>query len=126
MNIQDVRHGLKRYFGVNALFLTIIAIFLAITLNVKVAQSWLMGGMIYIIPQTLFAAVVFRYQGAQKAKKIAKSFYLGEAIKIIATMVLFGSVFVWFNVVPSALFLGFILSQGVMWFFPWIVNDGFK
>jgi F0F1-type ATP synthase assembly protein I len=126
MKKKQVRHDLEQFFAANILFLLIGGVFLVVVLNLQVAKSWLIGGTIHLIPQALFATVFFYYQGALKAKKIAQCFYVAEVIKLFATLILFGSVFLWVDVVPSALFAGFVLSQGVMWFFPWIVNDGFK
>lgn len=126
MKKSHVWRGLSRLFLVQAALLAIIAGVLALFCDLRVTKSWIMGGSVCLIPQAMFAAMLFYYTGAQKAKKIAKCFYVGEAVKMIATVLLFGSIFMWFDIVPSALFMSFILMQGVMWLSPWIVKDGFK
>lgn len=121
-----MKQSIKLFFIVQLVFLTIGACLLDLTLGQKTAISWILGGLINVIPQAIFAEFLFHFQGAKKAKKIAKCFYWGETAKLISTIVMFGSVFKWFNIVPSALFISFVLMQGVVWFSPWIVKNDIK
>jgi ATP synthase protein I len=58
-----------------------------------VARSMLLGGAVYLLPQTWFAWQAFRFQGARSAFSMVRAFYRGEAGKYILTAALFAVVF---------------------------------
>ena len=83
------------------------------------AYSLLIGGLICLIPGTLFARKAFKYRGARSAGLIVKELYKGEAIKLILIGAGFALSFIYIdplNVV--ALFSGFVLVHitGVLMF----------
>lgn len=83
------------------------------------AYSLLIGGLICLIPGTLFARKAFKYRGARSAELIVKALYQGEAIKLVLTGAGFALSFIYIeplNVV--ALFSGFVLVHitGVLMF----------
>src|SRR5690606_2935274 len=51
--------------------------------------SGLCGGLIVWLPNLYFAHKAFRFSGARAAQSIVRSFYAGEAGKLILTAVLF-------------------------------------
>jgi len=60
----------------------------------KVAgYSGLLGGLIAWLPNLYFSFKAFRYRGAHAAQDIVRSFYSGEAGKLILTAVLFALTF---------------------------------
>jgi ATP synthase protein I len=74
------------------------------------AYSLLIGGLISLIPGTLFANRVFKYRGARAARQIAREVNRGEAIKLVLSAAGFAAAFIVvdpLNVV--ALFSGFVL-----------------
>ncbi|WP_339858888.1 ATP synthase subunit I [Pseudohongiella acticola] len=74
------------------------------------AYSLLIGGLICLIPGTLFARKAFKYRGARSAELIVKELYKGEAIKLVLMGAGFALSFIYvkpLNVV--ALFSGFVL-----------------
>ena len=74
------------------------------------AYSLLIGGLISLIPGTLFANRVFKYRGARAARQIAREVNRGEAIKLVLSAAGFAAAFIAvhpLNVV--ALFSGFVL-----------------
>lgn len=104
--------------------LTIIfSIVLAVIFGQLYALSAFLGGMVCIIPNGYFAWNVFRFNGAKAAKKIANSFYKGEAIKFFLTVVLFTLVFKWFDIAPLAFFMTYIMGCLVYWLSPLIFNN---
>jgi ATP synthase protein I len=91
--------------------------------NQTIAYSLLIGGMICWIPNLYFAKKVFVISGARYAREVLRSFYSGEAVKLILTAVLFG--LVWKNLKVDALsvFIGFIVVQFAHWMAPWILSN---
>jgi len=81
--------------------------------------SALLGGLICWLPSCWFAYRAFRYRGARAARLIVRSFYAGEAGKLLLTMALFTLVFVNLESVNAlALFAGFAGVQLVNWIVP--------
>src|SRR5690554_3092525 len=48
------------------------------------AYSLLIGGLICLVPGTLFARRAFMFRGARSAELIVKQLYIGEAIKLVS------------------------------------------
>ncbi|HBN14046.1 MAG TPA: F0F1 ATP synthase subunit I, partial [Pseudohongiella sp.] len=91
------------------LFLLLISALAAILAGWVSAYSLLIGGLISLIPGTLFASRVFKYRGARAAQMIAREVYRGEAIKLVLSAAGFALSFIYvepLNVV--ALFSGFV------------------
>lgn len=80
----------------------------------------MLGGLVAILPSALFAKKLFRYQGARAASQIVKSFYFGEALKLLSTAILFTLVFIVYKVAALAFFLTYILVLMTYWFAPLI------
>ena len=72
--------------------------------------SALFGGLIYAVPNALFARQVFAYRPAGAIGRIVRSFYWGEVVKLSLTAVLFSAVFIWARPLEiGVLFFAFIL-----------------
>lgn len=85
--------------------------------------SALCGGLIAWLPNMYFAYKAFRYTGARAAQAIVKSFYAGEAGKLILTAVLFALTFAGVKpLAPLAVFGVFLLTQLVSWFAPLLIK----
>ncbi|WP_407313896.1 F0F1 ATP synthase subunit I [Pseudomonas sp. nanlin1] len=85
--------------------------------------SGLCGGLIAWLPNVYFAFKAFRFTGARAAQAIVRSFYAGEAGKLILTAVLFALAFVGVKpLAPIALFGVFLLTQSVSWFAPLLMR----
>ncbi|PZQ36175.1 MAG: F0F1 ATP synthase subunit I [Pseudomonas putida] len=102
-----------------AVFPVLLAQFVVLLLATLVLWQWkgavsgysgLCGGLIAWLPNMYFAWKAFRFSGARAAQAIVKSFYAGEAGKMILTAVLF------------ALFGVFVLTLLVSWFAPLLMN----
>jgi len=90
----------------------LLASVIAIPLDMVVAYSIMIGGMISVIPNAYFARQVFRYAGAAYAREVAQSFYRGESGKFIATLALFATTFA--LVKPLQVFVLFLAYLIVM------------
>ena len=83
---------------------------LAFLLDDKMAAiSALVGGLINILPNAMFILITHKYGGAQSAKKIMRSFYLGEVVKILLTATLFASTFIFLPVKILPLLVTYII-----------------
>lgn len=95
----------------------------AIVAGAAAAFSALLGGLVCWLPNVYFAWRAFRYQGAQFAQDIVKSFYRAEAGKFALTAALFTLVFV---VVPPsnpAFFFGaYVATLFTQWLGPWLLR----
>ncbi len=77
--------------------------------------SSLFGGIIAIFPNIMFALIYFRYSGALAAKKVVQSFYLGEILKLLTTLILFTVVFQWSKLKALPLFVVYIATLMTYW-----------
>lgn len=83
------------------------------------ALSAAAGGLASLIPNLYFAYRTFRYSGARSAQMILRSFYSGEAIKLVMTALIFAVVFKYLKTLNvAALFGGFIMVQMAVWLTP--------
>jgi ATP synthase protein I len=81
------------------------------------------GGLIAWLPNLYFAHKAFRFSGARAAKAIMRSFYAGEAGKLILTAVLFALLFAGVKPLSAlAVFGVFVLTQSVGWFSPLLIR----
>ncbi len=82
------------------------------TTDSAIARSVLAGGLISALSNSYFAVQAFRYQGADNAEKVVRSFLKGEIGKIVIAVLLFALSFNFLeglNVV--ALFSGFLFAH---------------
>ncbi len=82
------------------------------TTDAAIARSVLAGGLISALSNSYFAVQAFRYQGADNADKVVRSFLKGEIGKIVIAVLLFALSFNFLeglNVV--ALFSGFLFAH---------------
>ncbi|WP_324732593.1 F0F1 ATP synthase subunit I [Pseudomonas paeninsulae] len=88
--------------------------------------SGLCGGLIAWLPNLYFAHKAFRFSGARAAQAIVRSFYAGEAGKLILTAVLFALTFAGVKPLDAlAVFGVFLLTQLVNWFSPLLMKIRF-
>lgn len=112
--LQGAQRLLICQLSVTVLF-AVIAMLLS---SATAATSALLGGVVSMVPTAYFAIKLFRYQGARAARQIVNSFYKGEALKMILTIVLFALVFKFFNIIPLVFFATYIVAQMMFWFAP--------
>jgi ATP synthase protein I len=73
------------------------------------AYSALSGGLIAIVPQAYFAALTFRWRGAQSASNMARSSYAGEVGKFLLSIAGFALVFALLRPIDApAVFVGYL------------------
>jgi len=103
------------YQAAGCLVVTLIGLFWGLV----TAYSALLGGLVCLLPNCYFAYRAFKFQGARAARHIIRSFYAGEAGKLMLTAVLFGLVFSQVSSINAlAVFLGFGAVQFIQWLVP--------
>lgn len=106
--------------------LLLAAIALYATQGKVSGYSGLCGGLIAWLPNLYFAHKAFRFSGARAAQAIVRSFYAGEAGKLILTAVLFALTFAGVKPLEAlAVFGVFLLTQLVNWFAPLLMKTRF-
>jgi len=94
--------------------------------GVVAGYSGLLGGLIAWLPNVYFAYKAFRYSGARSAQMIVRSFYAGEAGKLVLTAVLFALAFAGVKPLePLALFGIYLLALMVSWCAPLLMGHTF-
>jgi len=103
-----------------------VAVVLWQWLGAVAGYSGLCGGLIAWLPNMYFAHKAFRFSGARAAQAIVRSFYAGEAGKLILTAVLFALTFAGVKPLEAlAVFGVFFLTQLVNWFAPLLMKIRF-
>jgi ATP synthase protein I len=103
--------------------LALAALLLWQWLGMVAGYSALLGGLIAWLPNLYFAHKAFRFSGARAAKDIVRSFYAGEAGKLILTFVLFALTFAGVKPLEApALFGVYLLTLLVSWFAPLLIT----
>jgi ATP synthase protein I len=88
-----------------------IAIILMLSIDRIAAYSAALGGIACILPNLLFARFAFRYSAAESAGLVMKWFYIGEAIKIIVTVLIFALSLIWLKDLNfAAMFITYIIA----------------
>ena len=75
----------------------------------------MIGGLAAYLPNVLFAARVGGPNGNTSARRLLETFYVGEALKLISTALLFVFIFQLPNILFPSLFIGFISVIMVFW-----------
>jgi ATP synthase protein I len=100
-----------------------LAMLCTLAFGLNAGGSVILGGLVCIIPNMYFAIKLFRHQGARAIKQIVNGFYVGEALKIMLTMILFTVVLVLFRITPLAFFGSYFTILMTHWFAPWIIGN---
>lgn len=96
--------------AIQLLVTVVVVIALAMTVDLETASSVALGGLAYIVPNAYFAKYVFRHSAADSAQLALRWFYVGEVIKIIATLLIFAMAFLWMERLnEAALFATYIV-----------------
>ena len=87
--------------------------------------SALLGGFLALLPQALFAFLMFRHRGARRVGQAVQQMLMAEMMKFGLTVVLFALVFI--GVQPSnpiSLLCAYSVVLMVHWLAPWLMRTG--
>lgn len=86
------RSAAYRLVFIQAASALIVSIFFFAVWGYMYGLSAFAGGIIAVLPNFVFATLAFSYSGASSSGKVVQSFFQGEAIKMLLTIVLFALV----------------------------------
>lgn len=105
----------RRILALQAL-VTLIAATAALALaDLRAAWSALLGGGINMTATLYFAYRVFAAGPGSTGRQVARAFYIGEAVKIVLTAVLFMAVLLWVKVALLPLFVTYAATMLAFW-----------
>jgi ATP synthase protein I len=117
---QSGLRGARRLLAMQAGMTLALASALGIFGGVVWALSAMLGGGICVLPNALFAQVIFSEARASASQQIMRRFYRGEALKITVSMILFAATFRYVKIIPSVFFIAYLVVQLTHWAAPWI------
>ncbi|SFR65178.1 ATP synthase protein I [Marinobacter daqiaonensis] len=86
------RVPLVRWFVIEFAAVAVMALLWA-TQGVLAGYSALVGGLIYLVPNTWFAYQVYKVEGARNMSRMVGNLFRAESIKLALTAVFFAAVF---------------------------------
>ena len=99
-NNHNKRDAYKVLFVI-AIITLAISLLLLFSVGRVAAYSAALGGLACLLPNILFTRFAFRYSAADSVSLVMRWFYIGEAIKIIVTVLIFALSFQVFCVLPQ-------------------------
>ena len=88
-------------------------------------MSALIGGLIAAIPQLIFGLWAFRVRGARNARRITQNVFVGEALKLVTTVL--ALIAVWTSIPwldATGVFAGFLTTIGMLQVtLPWMLGN---
>jgi len=117
----SMRQTVYRWLAVQTIVVFCFSLILFVFQGINSAGSALLGGLVCVLPSTLFAMRLAKHFGAHAVKRFLRDFYIGEAIKLLLTAVLILLVLGFVETHIVAFFLGFIVAEFSFWLAPWFV-----
>lgn len=109
-NTNKNRAAAYRTLGVELVLTVVLALLLFIGIDIETAYSAALGGLAYIVPNACFTRYVFRHSAAESANLAIRWFYIGEAVKVVTTVLIFAACFLLVeHLNAAAFFLTYLL-----------------
>jgi len=109
---ENIKNKVAAYevLAVETAITALITLLLKTSVDFVAAYSALIGGLAFILPNVLFARFAFKHSAKDSANLTVIRFYIGEAIKLALTAVIFVACFLMIGPLSVvALFATFIL-----------------
>ena len=74
---------------IEAILTSVVVLVFVLNSKIEISASVFIGGLAFIIPNMYFAKYVFRHSAKDSPGMAVKWFYVGEVIKIFATVMIF-------------------------------------
>ncbi|MCG7499281.1 F0F1 ATP synthase subunit I [Vibrio sp. Of7-15] len=108
----------KRLLLIQLSVVMVVAVGMGLTINADWGLSALIGGGICIAANAVFALCAFMFSGARAAKLVMATFYTGEVLKILITVILFSVAYMYMEVDLVPLKLTYLLVLAINIFAP--------
>lgn len=96
----------------------LVAVGVSFSVSLMHAFGVIAGGLAIIAPTAVFAWRAFAYGGARSAQQIVKSFFAGEALKMVLMTIILAAILGLSGLPNGAVFAGFIVALAVQWLAP--------
>ena len=120
--VKPGRKIAAKQIGLSIIIVFICALITYFYWGFSYTKSSVIGGLIAIIPNVLFAYKAFKYAGARSSKKVLESFYGGEKMKLVLTAVLFALAFRFLVIEPVPFFGTFCLVMVLPLLTPFFIK----
>ncbi len=117
-----VQLGVKRLCVLQSAICLLLTIGFYISIGRQAAYSALLGSLIVLVASQYLAWRLFKYSGAAAAKRIIKTFYRAEAVKLVFVALMFALVFIFVDILAPVFFLSFIVTQATHWLASYLFN----
>ncbi|WP_133504004.1 ATP synthase subunit I [Marinomonas balearica] len=118
------KRAVFRFLGVQIAISVVISLVFLILSGVIASYSFVLGATACILPNIYMAWRVFGHVGTRPAKDVVRSFYRGEAGKLVMTAVILSLVFLLAKpLAHGALFTGFGLAILSHWLSPLMLKQ---
>ncbi|NKB36621.1 MAG: F0F1 ATP synthase subunit I [Gammaproteobacteria bacterium] len=108
---KDNKFAAYKVLSVIAVMTAAVSIILLIMNGPIAAYSAALGGLACLLPNLLFARFAFRYSASESVGLVMRWFYIGEAVKIIVTILIFALSIIWVKELNfAAMFLTYIVA----------------
>jgi ATP synthase protein I len=122
--VRPGRELAKRLLLIQSSVVILVATGMALAVSVDWGIAALIGGGIFVIANAVFAIFAFMFSGARAARAVTVSFYAGETLKILITVILFSVVYMYTQVELVPLKVTYLLALGINIFLPaFFVNN---
>ncbi len=109
-NTEKNRSAAYKMLAVETFITVMTSVALYLVVDIETARSVAIGGLAFIVPNAYFAKYVFRHSAADSAQLAMRWFYIGEVIKVFATVLIFSMAFLWSDTLnEAALFIMYIV-----------------
>ena len=100
----------------------VISLFIFIFCGYESAKSAILGSLIGIIPNLVFAYKAFQFAGATNSKKVVEAFFGGVKLKMVSMAFILGLTLKFIDIIPLPFFSMFILVMALPLITPFIIN----
>lgn len=119
--VQQGYQQAKKLLIIQALLILAVAS-VGLLQDFMVAVALLSGGVAVFIANCFFVYKAFSKSGAQANKQVVNAFYIGEAVKILLSVVLIVTAFVLLDGFEIYVLVGYIAALLAQWLAPMVVK----
>ena len=110
-NNKQNKFAAYKVLSVIAVIITAIALVLLMAIGRVAAYSAVLGGLACLLPNLLFARFAFRHSASDSVGLVMRWFYVGEAVKIMVTILIFALSLSWIKELNiAAMIITYILA----------------
>lgn len=118
------RRAVYRFIILQFLLIIFVSLGIFYIVGCHSGYSFILGALSSILPNVYMAWRIFGYKKVMPAREVVKSFYRGEAGKLVLTVLLLSLVFIFVKpLVVGSFFAGFVLAILSHWLSPVIIKQ---